>query len=254
MNKSTFATKVKEIYEKTRVPLAYILVAAAIVLRFLPWSGFAVPALIALGLILLPILFEIHKAVTAKESARCFASYPEAIPSIKQALDTYIHRKPNPSIHVLGIALYYQWPMLDDYLSNTLLAPNPPCLNLQITLLDPAWEESPRLDKPNPEQAQSSLASIHSFVAQNKERIQKCGWTIEVWTFRYTPHWYGILVGEKLLFVGTSFWDHGRLRGGSNPVEMFATGDALLGSQKIEEFRGWFQQCQQQKVDIGLNV
>ena len=254
MNTPTFATKVKEIYEKTRVPLAYILVVATIVLRFLPWPEFALPALLALGLILLSILFEIHRSVTAKELSRCFASYTEASPGIKQALDIYIHHTSNPSIQVLGIALYYQWPMLDSYLARTLLAPNPPRLHLQITLLDPMLEESPRLDGANPEQAQSSIASISSFVTQNKERIQKYSWSIEVWMFRYTPHWYGILVGEDLLFIGTSFWDHGRLRGGSNPVEMFATGDALLGSQKIEEFRGWFQQCQQQKVDIGLNV
>ncbi|MHC1728408.1 MAG: hypothetical protein AB9866_20795 [Syntrophobacteraceae bacterium] len=253
MNKPTFAAKLKETYEKSRVPLAYLLVLFAIALRFLPWPQFAVPALIALCLIILPILFETHKFVTNKESSRCSSSFTEAIPSIKRELDLYLHCTPNPSIVVLGIALYYQWPMLDSYLSHMLLNPNPPRVNVQIALLDPDWEEAERWSSAHRDQANSSISSIRSFVDQHKERIRKFDWSFEVWTFRYTPHWFGILIGKGKLFLGRSFWHNGRLRGGPNALEMLSSGDDFLGSCKIEEFRGWFEFSQQKKMDIGLN-
>ncbi|MBI5590752.1 MAG: hypothetical protein HY881_09740 [Deltaproteobacteria bacterium] len=253
MNKQTFATKVRMLYEKARMPLAYMLVIAAVGLRFIPGKEYAFGALIALCLVMLSILFEIHKSVTSKESPRCFTSFTTATISIQQALDSYIQNTRNPSIRVLGIVLYHQWQMLDTYLSHTLLSPNPPQLNLQIALLYPDWSESAQLNKVFPVYANSNIASIEGFINQHKERVVKQGWNIEVWTYRYTPHWFGILAGENLLFLGRSFWDNGVLRGGSNGMEMLVTGDDFLGSQKIEEFQGWFQQCQQQKVEIGMN-
>jgi len=254
MNETTFAKKLKSIYEKACQPLVYILVVAALALRLLPWPEFAIPALMALGLIMLPIIFEIHKAVTATESPRWFPSYNDAIPTIKHALDAYLQGESAPLIRVLGYGLYYQWPMLDSYLTNVLLRPNPPRLTLQIALLDREWDELERVSTVYDEQARSTITAIECFVKDHRDQILNCGWSVEVWTYRFTPHWFGMLIGDSKLFLGRTFWDNGRLRGGSNPLEMLTRGDGLLQLQKIEEFLGWFKKCQEQKCNIGLSV
>lgn len=253
MNGPTFASKLKHIYEKARVLLAYLLVGTAIILRLIPGPDFAIPALIALCIIMLPIIFEIHKAVTVTEPVRSFTSFNDAISTIKHSLDTYFQGESTPLVRVLGYGLYYQWPMLDSYLANMLMRPNIPRLNLQIALLDPDWDECERLSTGYQEHAKSMINTIRAFVSDHKEQIVNCRWSVEVWTYRFTPHWFGILIGERKLFLGRSFWDNGRLRGGSNSLEMLTSDDGFLHLQKIEEFRGWFNKCQQQKLDIGLD-
>jgi hypothetical protein len=277
MGKRTFATMVKEIYEKARKPFAYILVAAAFGLRFFSGPEFAIASLTALGLVLLTIIFEIHKLVASKEVFERFSSFDDAIhkitptifeihksvstkelptgfssfakatSTIEHALDDYFQRTPNPTIQIIGISLFHQWPMLDPYLTNLLLRNNPPQLDLEIVLVDPTWTETKRLNPASSSTAASSIKKIKSFINQHKAEIKKYKWSIGVWKYRYTPHLFGILLGNNRLFVGRSFWDNGILRAGANEIEMFDTKDEH-GSQKIKEFSGWFDKCKKKRV------
>lgn len=254
MAKNTFVATAKSIYNKISRPLAFLLVFAAFVLRFTPWPEVAVGVLVALGFIVLPVVFEIHTMLSEKVTDASFASFNDAIPHIQLALDDYIRRTPNPQIQVLGFALVYQWPMLYSYLSQILNRAEPRPLAIRIALLDPDWTDTAALNRDFPGTASNHISATKAFVLRHRKQIHQYGWSISLFTFRYTPHWFGILIGDDVLFLGRGDWNNGVLMGGSNRVERITARGSIMESEKIDEFRQWFQQCQQKQSDIGLDA
>jgi hypothetical protein len=244
----TFAGAVKDGWDKSRKPLAYLLVMVAIVSRFIPGHDFGFAGLAAAFLILLLFVFEIHKAVTLKEPPKYYASFAAAIPRILQELDRFMQgHGEHRSIRVLGIVLFHQWPLLDPYLGELLAGPNPRRVNVEIALVDPTWPDLPALNPASQGMATGCIGLMEAFADLHHPRMAACGWSFSVHTYRYTPHLFGMLIGDDVLFVGRSFWAGDLLRGGQNEIEEFDTRDAH-GRQKIDEFKGWFGKCKQVRV------
>lgn len=236
-------------YQKTRVPLAYGLVVAAVGLRYLPWSFAPEVALLALGFLLLTLFFEIHKAVTASDVTNHFRSFSEAIPYIDRATAEYLQRARPATIRCLGVALYYQWPFLEDVLAR-LLNESRTQLSVEITMLDPTWKDMDYFNDAWSAQVQGNYARLQSFMQQHEGKFADLKWTMKIYLYRSLPPWYGILLGDDTLFLGTSYWDHDKLKAGQNVVECFRASDVPRGSAKIHEFIGWFDHSKTRRIEL----
>jgi hypothetical protein len=143
---------------------------------------------------------------------------------------------------------------MDAFLTQQLLRQPPPRrLRIDIALIDRNWRGSKRLTGSSSQAAKFSLRRIMSFIQEHQEEMTRCHWSINVYSYRYTPHLFGILIKDSPLFVGRSFWDGNVLRGGSNEIEVFENRDAH-GSQKIAEFKGWFEKSKQRPLILNNKI
>ena len=58
-------------------------------------------------------------------------------------------------------------------------------------------------------------------------------WSMRFYVYRSLPNWYGLLLGDNLLFRGTTFWEDNRLRAGANMIEQHKASDVVRGKQIV---------------------
>ena len=210
--------------------------------RFVPWPIAANTALLALGVLLLPLFLEIHRAVTAEERVTFFRSFNDASPEIAKSISDYVARSRTTSIRCLGVALYYQWPFLEELLSR-LMQEGRRQVTVELAMLDPTWKDMDHFNDAWSAQAQGSYRRIQSFLEQHSETLKTLQWEMTVYRYRFLPPCFGILLGGDTLFLGTVFWDRGRLKAGQNAIEVFTASAVPRGNAKIQEFVDWFAFC-----------
>jgi hypothetical protein len=230
---------VAEALHRVRKPLAYVLVVGAFALRFSPWSRALDITLVALGLVLLPVLFEIHKKVMSAHEPTIFDTFDSAIPVLSREIDEMAEKHGSHTFRYLGLALVY-WRHLEPCLEKLLRRSHVPKLDVQILILDPNWSG---LDSLNPvwkSEINASAGWVDNFLLANKAAIQAHGWSITKRHYKGTPHLWGMLIDDSTLFACTTYWENGRMRGGHNPSEVIKRDDERYGDVRIREFVGWF--------------
>jgi hypothetical protein len=58
-------------------------------------------------------------------------------------------------------------------------------------------------------------------------------WSMRFYVYRSLPNWYGLLLGDDLLFRGTTFWEDNRLRAGANMIEQHKASDVVRSKQIV---------------------
>lgn len=251
METPSFGTVLGDAYRKSRVALAYGLIFLALGLKYADLSDATDAALLALGILLLPVLFEIHRAVTAAAPPTIFRSFPEAHADITRAVTEYLASTRPASIRCLGLALFYQWPFLEDLLAR-LLREKRTQVSVELVMLDPFWKDMDHFNDAWSAQALGSYLRIQSFLTQHEVELRDLQWTITVHLYRFLPGCFGILLGDDTLFLGTIFCDHDRLKAGQNAVEMLKSSDVLRGAAKVQEFVGWFEYCKSRRLELAV--
>lgn len=240
MTKRPWMQLLAEAVEKMRMPLAYVLVVGAFALRFTPWSDAIPVTLVALGLLLLPVLFEIHKKVVSTREATIFESFDSATNILASEIDRITEKHTRHTLRYLGIALVY-WQHLEPCLSRLLKRSRVPPMDVQIVMLDPNWGGLDSLNPAWKSQISASAEWVENFIFVNKAAIEANRWSVTVHYYRGTPHLWGILIDDSTLFATTARWENGRLHGSHNPAELFRKNDDRLGDARIREFLGWFE-------------
>ncbi|MDD5272996.1 MAG: hypothetical protein PHU14_09785 [Methylovulum sp.] len=235
----TLAGFLKATYKKTKKPLAYILIVGLPLLKLSHWPYAPEVTLITLGLILLPAFFEIHDKIVEPVPLDVFENFQSASNAILHEIETICEKNNTIKIRYLGLAAYH-WPHIEAVLTSLLRkSKSPKKLNLQLLMIDPKWSG---VDDYNPNWKDivfGTIGSMNNFKAVNSKSINDLEWSIEFRQYQFIPQLWGILLDDSVLFLSTSYWDSGRLRGGHNPIETIRS-DGKFARIKIAEFNGWF--------------
>ncbi len=250
MSTMSFGTKLRNLYKRLQTPLAYIIVIIAASFSFSPWPKVSSGMLVAFAFLILPLFFEIHKTVVSDSPVTSFNSFAEARPIILSVLDTHILQDRDPKVRLLGSALYYQFPILEEFISNNILKANPGQLSVEIALMDPDWTDTSAADDALPGQIISTAGQIKKFVKNHSTLIEKHKWSIRLFQYQYLPQRLGILIGNNDLFLCRTYWKKGSFYGGANSVEHLNSNDSALATKKISEFKSWFNYLKQSEIDI----
>jgi hypothetical protein len=178
-------------------------------------------------------------------------SYIETVnyvgPHIAAALDKYMHSSHDAPILVLGYELYYLWPIINSYLKALLKQPMPPSIDIRFSIIDPDWEGCADCSKDTSRHAKLKIEKITRFFKHREEAMKQYRWSIEFYTYRHLPIYFGILVGDNKLFLGNISPDNAVLRPEEN-VEVFSSEDGSKGVDAIEEFKKRFNNSKRDLV------
>ncbi|MGS0690212.1 hypothetical protein [Shewanella sp. 30m-9] len=249
-NKPSFITQLREGYEKSKRPIAFIIMFFIVGSEALPPSilpkniseHVVYTAALFLGFIILQVLFEIYEKVTVDKGVIQIVSSEEllkkvhALASDEKAL----------SIKYIGIAGRFGWTTV----ISRFLDPNSDYnlsgkkLDISVALLSPEYQ----MDK-------SSVYTrfTHSTVGTKEEVLRAInsgvtGQKIRLSLYEHMPNVIGFLVNDNYLFLTFSRWGehHGQFTlrgGGSDTYFVYDKNDEFGGSEMIEMFNGWFQYC-----------
>jgi len=120
------------ILDKSRQPLAYILISSVPVLRlYFPGNPNSVAwAFVALGFLLLPAFFEIHKKIMEPATSKKFDNFQAAVASIHEEIDRITEGNGSLNIKYLGLAGYH-WPHIETSLTRLLKQSKVPMCNVR---------------------------------------------------------------------------------------------------------------------------
>ena len=230
------------ILNRSRQPLAYILILSVPVLRLYYSSNpYAVMGtFIALGLLLLPVFFEIHKKIMEPTGSRNFDNFQAAVASINNEIDRMTQVGANLNIKYLGLAGYH-WPHIESSLTRLLRQSRVPRCTLQLLVVDPEWDGISRCNQSWKHIVLGTTEAMNNFKAVNNLAIEKANWSISVRYYRATPQIWGILINDAVLFFSMAYWDCDRLRGGHNPIEIINSNNGTFEKIRVSEFLGWFE-------------
>lgn len=236
-----FLAKARELLNKSKQPLAYVIVIFAPAIRMVsdPNNQYVTTAsVIALGLLLLPLFFEIHKKITDQHTSRFFNTFDSAMHCIKDEIDRAA-AKGHLDIKYLALAGYH-WPIIESCLSNITKQPRSPKCTLRIAILDPDWEGVEHCNNLWKEMISGTINAFTIFKTVNENKASK-KWTMDIRHYRTTPQFFGILINNSVLFFCCAYWEKNLLRGGNNPTEIIRTNQGECEKIRIHEFAGWFE-------------
>lgn len=245
-----FSAKIRHLYLTLRVPIAVILIVGA----FLA-GQFQIPiaqesALLAATLILVFILFEIHKEVTSGSANKTFPRFHDAALEFRSKVEEHAKKNNRVDIKWLGMGMDYGVPMLDDIISRLKSESVARKVTLNICMLDPEWEQLPAINNTWPHKGQSAIQSLSSLYHRMTSDVQDPQVTLFVHLYRHMPNWHGFIVDDRYLYLSECSWGGERLLGGENEYELIDKRESDASRKKIERFLGWFTYCSQQSFNF----
>lgn len=242
--RASFATMLRKFYRAIRRPMAWVLVVVAAASPLAPIPEIQIAALGALGLIILELLFELHKQVTQEKDVVVFSEFYEVSLALRGAIADRLHGNQRVCIRALGMSMGHAWPFLANTLVPILERDGRQVVDLQIAMLDAQWD---RLEDLNPAWADrvgGNYRQILRFANEHRTLLERKGWRVSVHRYSHMPNWHGILIDQDLLFLGTCYWKSGLLTGGENQYELFRASESELATHRIEQFLSWFEFAQ----------
>lgn len=248
-SKRTFTEELWEAYQKSKKPIAYLVMLSIVAIESLPpnvipdsiYHSSLFAAGLILGLIILQILFEIYDKVTEDKNL--------SIMNTNELL-TKIYGLANDekevSIKYIGIAGRYGWAtvikrMLDSNSDYSLAGKK---LNISMALLSPEYQQ---------EHHDIYARFINNTQGTKDEVIKaieakKQGQNVELSLYKHMPNVIGFLINDNYLFITFARWGehHGEFSlrgGGADKYFVYDKNDDFGGSEMIEIFDGWFKRC-----------
>ncbi len=142
----------------------------------------------------------------------------------------------------LGMTLYNVWNTLPSVLSK-VASRRPRYLHLRVAMLSASWLSENRINSSwTARSANQQCAAIERFF-EDLRKGDYPSWKVRIRRYSHMPAVHGGLINGRLLVSGVCRWDHGDLKAGDRPYEIFRDGDANFGSDRIDVFKGWFDAC-----------
>ena len=237
-----FGHQIRQIYERSRKPLAIILVILAVLLRVIP--GLGTPAMLgalaASAVIIISMLFEIHKEVTERSINTVYPDFYEASMDMRAAISKAADRDNRLTLRWLGMSMGHAWPFLLNTLNPLMNGRRPIQTRVELAFLDFEWPELETINPQRIETAKANFESVNRFRQDHQPVLAEKGWSIDAWLYRHMPNYHGLLINERELFLSTCGWQEMKLSGAGNPYERFSTNDGF-GKKKVELFQQWFE-------------
>jgi hypothetical protein len=241
--------RLREGYERAKKPIAYLTMLVVVLLQSLP--GSLIPAdlrdtagagaLIALGLILMEMLFEIYeKTVKAPRGVNLINSN-----DLYREVREIVADEREVTIQFLGLAGRFGW---QNVLEKMLNEHDPDSLaekvkfDIEVALIEP--------DLCTPDDPTFGRFEMAGAIARQVERRAAAIAALPnpsrmtLYHYRHMPNMIGILVNGNYLFLTYCWWERQHdglvLRAGGSDYFVYNKGDDFGGQEVIQRFQGWF--------------
>jgi hypothetical protein len=230
----------KQAYSRIYKPLAYILVALAIVPQFAPVpNSVTVGALCTLGFIILASIFSIEEDLRIPGSEERFREFYDAATEIREAVMARASRQ-GVRVQALGMSMGHAWTFISGLLDSLAMDNNIRNVRVWVAMLDPDWDQLPRLNPTWPDRTRIHRESMLQYFSDHAALVNKRRWEFELRLYHHTPNWHGICLDGEVLFLSTCSWRNGRLVGGENEYERFTRGEGPRSDRAFELYESWF--------------
>lgn len=235
-------------YSNFRKTLVYILFLLSVVLIIIPGpiaQLTQIGAIILLGWFILQILFEILDRPTILEHPQQYDNFYYAWPDIKEYIINTLKKDSPFTIYWLDSSLEHASVLINDVLKPILQDNSKKPMKIELAMLDPSWSE---IDKINPSWislAKANYESLQVYLDVYKEEIRNHEWSIDLSLYRFLPNFQGILINSQHLFISSCAWKNDLLTD-DNFYELYHFNDHFGGTEKIEQFKSWFDHCRKE--------
>ncbi|GIU05736.1 MULTISPECIES: hypothetical protein [unclassified Shewanella] len=263
MDQKGFLQRVVEGYEKTKKPLAYVMIFLVVLVgsipsELLPLSigKFTLTSMfLALSVILMGVLFEIYdKVVQEKKSLNLINST-----KLYDEIGDIIKNSRKIKIQYIALAGRHGWNQVLEKLLNDKLQKaqaNKVEFTFEVAMLDPEVcipgnKNFERFD---------SAHSIARQIAEKSEQIKAIkdlNSSLELYLYNHMPNMIGFLVNNNYLFVTHCSWEKDignrnelTLRAGGQDYFVYDLNDDFGGQEFIARFRGWFEYIRQNNTRV----
>ena len=245
MAQHAFPLVLAETYARLRKPAAYFLLFITITLGTLFGWRFAVASLLALGVIVLEVLFAVLKELTPKRETS-FPNHDAALPAMRRSLQESMEKRRHASspcvVRYICTSGRKVWPFFKDFLLDRMYEPGPINLKIEIAMMDPEWGGIP--DRNRSDRARATESEIADFKQKHSEALTEKKCSIAVYKYSHMPNWHGLLLDGRGLFLSTYLWTRdGDLRSSAQPFELYEASEGPKARERIRLFGGWFDYC-----------
>jgi hypothetical protein len=260
----------KDAYPTLRKFWIYAVISGLALSPLIPVPLYKVGLLIALGNLLLYLLFDIynqlHARLTTIESCVLvprpprFSDYREAEDKIYQAIETALVEAPGVELHFLTVSGSYSWPFFEDAIRrlDTKFGTSKKIIVTFCMVAPSHFDQWSLLNWKR--KAEVTIGSIEAFKRRYASRIEQRNIIIETYLFDNLPHWHGVLVDNNTLFMGRTEWELPP-EGADTPPELligqieyrkFTRADRFGGAERIARFKNWIERYKARRTEATL--
>ena len=186
-----------------------------------------------------------------------FKDYLSAYNHLEDTINSYLNKckdeeitNPKLRIVIIAVSMFCSWRFLKERIPS-FLEENPGLsVDLKLLWVDPERLDSIKISTSEINWAQTSRDRIEEAKIETEKFLnshpQCCGrLRLRAWVYHNLPHWHGILVNYKFLYLGRVNWsfpEEGRpkLSCGHNKYRYFDK-DSSMGKERIELFTNWYK-------------
>lgn len=255
--KPTIYERIELFLEKSKIPTAYILFIYITSVQYIPddWvpksfkEASLLPVAITLGVIILRVFFDIYKKINEpKKSLPFFNKWSTVIDSgeFLKIFNKRLHDDKVLNIKAIGISSRFHWNYIKNQIEEYVIKSKNVEFNVSIAILNPDWYDKLVFIDENFKQkfyhnAKATESDINHFINSYKEKNTACKCNIELLYYNFMPSVYGVLLDDKFLFQGNTYWEKGHLRSAGQSYNLFVEDDDFSGSERINIFNSWFK-------------
>jgi hypothetical protein len=232
---------IQKFYTGIQKPFSFICLIVAVASNFGGSKELQLTSLLAIGFVLLQILFEIHSTLSEqKENApKIFESYHIASPEMERLIDDQIKRNKSISLKWLGTCMDYGWPFLRNYLVKLMSLNLDVSVKVEVAMLAPDWSDVAKVNLFWQIELKSQHDAIEAFIKSCPNKNIE----VKLHTYRHMPYFTGLLINDKFLFLGLCQWSAGQYAVGSNHYTLYTKGKASEHEEQIVQYQSWFSLC-----------
>lgn len=245
--KENILDKALRVYDKIKIQVTYAIVLFIAVYELFPIDEFFPQAntivLVALGFILLEVIFQMYKKLSSLDRFQVFNSGTEMLIKFEEDV-MQVKRGKTINLKVITVGSRVYLPSLFNIM-NKLIAEKR-IFNIEIATLSSDYiEQSEHFNEANVRKfskaARLSRDQIEAYKEEHEEFFDDTGSSLVIQEYDYVPNYIGILLNDSILYFSHTMWNNGYLVGANNNrYELVSADDKYDGDYKIESFSSWF--------------
>ena len=244
----SFSQLVMDSYREFRKPAVYLLVASALIGRYCKIPLAIEGSLLAMGVILLQLLFEIHQEMDRQRTFTRFPEFHSAAVHFSDVVRDCSKSNTTLTIRWLGLTMEYGAPYIDNLLRRLKESGDLKSLKLEIVMLDPKWSGMVHINRTWPDKASTGLSTLEDVYRRYCIDSNTANVSLRLFKYEHMPNWHGFMINDRHLYLSVCGWMDGMLLGGENEYELVEGRVSRTDIAKIQLFLGWFKYCQKTQI------
>ncbi len=255
--------KIKDNYKRIRKHLSFVILIIILISQLIPkkFTGeeeFLVSLTFMFGFIFLDILFEINRKVTnAPKELKRYEGFMDIYNNseFQSWVEKQIYDDQKVDIKIIGISLRksldHIFELIKDYRHKNALF-NITFVVLDQDLIDVVFiNENEKVKNKFKRKKKTIEEEINGFVDEFIDiKSSKISFNYEIIKYNHLPNLYGFLIDDTYLYLGTTYWENGYLRGAGGKYDFYQEDDDFGGTDKIDIFNSWIER--NRKLELNL--